>query len=137
MPLRPELLAPEGQPDLKVQVGDVWWLPAELAFSPGGKGRFCLVVALERAVRSQFPARAHYVAGTTGAAGQPEIVLEAGEANLPERTHFRFWLSADIGLPTLVANGKLRGRLDPGRREEIDAAIRASKRTALKKLVGC
>lgn len=64
-------------------------------------------------------------------------MLEAGEANLPERTHFRFWLSADIGLPTLVGNGKFRGRLDPGRREEIDAAIRASKRTALKKLVGC
>lgn len=53
MPLRPELLATVSQPDLKVRVGDVWWLPAELAFYPGGKGRFCLVVALESAAGAQ------------------------------------------------------------------------------------
>jgi hypothetical protein len=121
---------------LEVQVGDVWWLPEELAAYPGGKSRFCLVVALEAAVASQICARAHYVVGSTSPGGQPEIVVEPGEANLPKRTHFRFWLSSDIGIPTLIACGKFRGRLDAERRKQIGAAIRASRRTVLKRLAG-
>ena len=135
MPLPPEALATLSQPHLKVHVGDVWWLPEELSSYPGGKGRFCLVAALETPPGQDVPARAHYVAGSTSSGGPPEIVLEPGEANLPRRTHFRFWWSGDIDLATVVSKGRFKGRLDSARREEIGTAIRASKRAVLKRLV--
>jgi len=125
------------QPPLTVNVGEIWWLPEDLAGYPGGKDRFCLIVALEIAVGSPLPARAHYVAGSTSPGGPPEIVLEAGEANLRWRTYFRFWWSGDIDIPSLVAVGRLKGQLDPARVSEIRTTIGASKRIVLKKLVGC
>jgi hypothetical protein len=136
MPLPPEALATLSQPHLRVHVGDVWWLPEEQARYPGGKGRFCLVVALEGLPGTQVPARAHYVAGSTSPGGRPVIVLEAGHAGLRERTHFRFWWSGDIEIFKLVEAGRFKGRLDSLRRVEIDAAIRASKRAVLKRLLG-
>ncbi len=135
MPLPPEALATLSQPHLKVHVGDVWWVPEELASYPGGKGRFCLVVALETPPGQDVPARAHYVVGSTSSGGPPEIVLVPGEANLPQSTHFRFWWSGDIDLPTLVSRGRFKGRLDSARQEEIRIAIKASKRAVLKRLV--
>jgi hypothetical protein len=129
------MAATVSQSDLKVEIGAVWWLPQELTFYPGGKGRFCLVVALETSAE-RVPVRAHYVAGSTKPSGRPKIVVEAGEANLSERTYFSFWWSNDIGIPTLLACGKLIGCIDPARHPEINAAIRAGKRAALKKLVG-
>jgi len=135
MRLPPEALATLSQPYLKVQVGDVWWLPEEQARYPGGKGRFCLVVALETPPGAKVPSRVHYVPGSTSAGGQPVIVLEIGDANLRERTHFRFWWSGDIEIAALVQEGRFKGRLDPLRRVEIVAAIRASKRVALQRLV--
>src|SRR6266568_7503825 len=91
------------------EVGDVWWLPEEHARYPGGKDRFCLVVALERAPGATCAARAHYVVGSTQRGGRPEIVLEPGEANLRQRTYFRFWWSGDIDIPTLIQAGRYRG----------------------------
>jgi hypothetical protein len=136
MRLPAEALAQLSRPHLKVHVGDVWWLSEDLAGYPGGKSRLCLVVALETPPGTQVPARVHFVAGSTSAGGPPEIVLEIGEANLQTRTHFRFWWSGDIDLATLVQAGRFKGRLTPERRAEIVMAIRASKRAALKKLVG-
>ena len=136
MRLPAEALAQLSQPHLKVHVGDVWWLSEGHAGYPGGKGRFCLVVALETPPGAQVAARAHFVAGSTSSGGPPEIVLEVGEANLRARTHFRFWWSGDIDIVTLIQAGRFKGRLAPERRAEIPAAIRASKRTVLQKLVG-
>jgi hypothetical protein len=133
--LPPEALATLSQPHLKVHVGDVWWVPEELASYPGGKGRFCLVVALETPPGQDLPALAHFVAGSTSSGGPPEIVFEPGEANLSQRTHFRFWWSGHIALPTLVSKGRFKGRLDSSRREEIGTAIKSSKRAVLKRLV--
>lgn len=134
VPLPPESLA-ISQPESMVQVGDVWWIPPDLAFFPGGKGRFCLVVAFESAAGSHLPARVHYVSGSRSRGAKPEIVLEAGEAKLAERTHFSFWTSGDIGVPTLTAMGRYVGRLSAARLNEITTAIRASRRAALKRLV--
>ncbi len=136
MPLPADAHAELDQPHLEVDVGDVWWLPEKQACYPGGKDRFCLIVALERSPGAQGAARAHYVVGSTQSGGPPVIVLEAGEANLRRRTYFRFWWSGDIDLATLVEAGWLKGRLVPERRNEIGAAIRASKRSALKRLIG-
>lgn len=122
------------QPDLVVEVGDVWWLPEALARYPGGKDRFCLIVALEITCGG-ITARAHYVVGSTKRCGAPKIVLEEGEANLHERTHFGFWWSGDIDVGTLTELGRLRGRLDAGRLGEIACAIRTSRRVALRRLV--
>jgi hypothetical protein len=129
-----EVLAKVSQPDLKVEIGAVWWLPPDLTFYPGGKGRFCLMVALETSAE-RVPVRAHYVAGSTKPSGRPKIAVEAGEAGLSERTYFSFWWINDIGIPTLVGCGKFIGCLDPARHPEINAAIRAGKRAVLKKLV--
>src|SRR5438034_7265305 len=102
MPLPAGALAELSQPHLRVHVGDVWWLPEEHARYPGGKGRFCLIVALETPPAGKVPARAHYVAGSTSPGGPPKLVLKAGEANLCYRTHFCFWWSSDIDIVTLV-----------------------------------
>jgi len=118
-----------------VEVGDVWWLPEDHVPYPGGKDRFCLVVALEYPPAASCAARAHYVVGSTQRGGRPEIVLEPGEANLRQRTHFRFWWSGDIDISTLKQAGRYRGSLELGRRDEIETAIRASKRIVLQRLV--
>jgi hypothetical protein len=135
MPLPAEALAELSQPHLRVHVGDVWWLPEEQARYPGGKGRFCLIVALETPPAAKVPARAHYVAGSTRPGGSPKLVVEAGDANLRNRTHFCFWWSSDIHIATLVQAGRFVGRLELGRRPEIVAAILGSKRAVLKRLV--
>src|SRR5262245_37945707 len=93
--LPPEaMVAPTNATEL-VQVGDVWWIPEDVNGYPGGKGRFCLVVALEKPSGSALPVRAHYVAGTTEKGSRPQIVLEAGDAGLGRRGYFSFWWSGD------------------------------------------
>jgi hypothetical protein len=104
---------------------------------PGGKGRFCLVVALEASFSSMLPARAHYVAGSTKTGSKPELVLEVGEAGLDKVGYFSFFWSGDIGVTTLGIVGRLKGRVDSSRHAEIKAAICASRRLALRKLVTC
>lgn len=120
---------------MAVQVGDVWWLPEAQAGYPGGKDRYCLIVALEIATGTKVALRAHYVVGSTSRGGRPEIVLERGEANLQQRTYFRFWWSGDIAVATLLRLGKRKGCIDPARCHEIRSAIHESKRAALKRLV--
>jgi len=137
VPLPPEPLTAPTKAPVNVQVGDVWWVPEDVNGYPGGKGRFCLVVALESAAGSALPARAHYVAGSTNKGSRPEIVLEPGDAGLDKRGYFSFWWSGDLGVTTLVAVGRYKGRLDSTRHDDIRAAICASKRSVLKKLVAC
>jgi hypothetical protein len=136
MRLPAEAIAKLSKPHLRVNVGDVWWLPAEHTRFPGGKDRFCLVVALEVPPGRKTPARAHYVVGSTRPGGPPEVVLDVAEANLPRRTYFRFWWSGDIDLSLLVRVGRFKGRLDHARDHEIGEAVRSSKRAGLKRLVG-
>lgn len=133
----PEPPAAQTKAPAQVQVGDLWWIPEDVNGYPGGKGRFCLVVALETSHGSAPPARAHYVAGTSNKGSRPQIVLEAGEGGLEKRGYFSFWWSGDLGVTTLVAVGRFKGRLEPARHNEIRAAICASKRAALKRLVAC
>jgi hypothetical protein len=125
------------QSHLSASVGDVWWLPEQVAGYPGGKDRFCLVVALEGPNPSVNAGRIHYIAGSTKPCGKPVIILEPGEANLKQRTYFGFWWSGDVSLPVLIGTGVFRGRLVPERQSEIRAAIGAGKRIVLKRLVGC
>ena len=44
-----------------VEGGDVWWLPEGVVSHPGGKDRFCLVVALEFGSGRSNAVRAHSV----------------------------------------------------------------------------
>jgi hypothetical protein len=131
------VLATMSQPDSQIEIGDVWWLPEAVNGYPGGKGRYCLVVAIEYTAGSPLPARIHYVAGSTKGGGGPTITLQRRESNLPDMTHFSFWWSGDIAVGTAMLNGRRVGRLDAARLGEIGAAIRGSRRAALKKLVGC
>lgn len=135
LPSQPREVAPEAP--VQVKVGDVWWIPESVNGYPGGKGRCCLVVALEAPPGQAAPARAHYVAGTTQPGSRPQIIVESGEAGLEQRTHFSFWWSGDLGVTTLAALGCFKGRLDSTRDGEIRAAICGSKRAALKRLVVC
>lgn len=45
----------------QVEIGDVWWIPEQFNGYPGGKGRFCLVVALETSRGLTLSVRAHFV----------------------------------------------------------------------------
>ena len=126
-----------GEPETRVEVGDIWWLPESVAGYPGGKNRYCLVVALEGPNRSVNPGRVHFVAGSTKSCGRPVIILNSGEATLNRTTYFGFWWSGDISISVLVGAGRLQGRITAERRSEIRAGICASKRVALKRLVGC
>jgi hypothetical protein len=110
-------------------------LPESVAGYPGGKDRYCLVVGLETPPATKTPAKAHYVVGSTRSGGPPELIIEPGEANLGRRTYFRFWWSGEVEISTLVEVGRYVGRLDSVRRSEIVAAVLASKRIVLKRLV--
>jgi mRNA-degrading endonuclease toxin of MazEF toxin-antitoxin module len=135
LPLAPEPMAAPTETAELVRVGDVWWIPDDMSGYPGGKGRFCLVVALEKSSGSVLPVRAHYVAGSTQKGSRPQIVLEPGDAGLDKRSYFSFWWSGDLSVTALATVGRFKGRLDAARLDEIKAAICASRKVALKKLV--
>jgi hypothetical protein len=139
-----ETSAPAGSeisPNSQVEIGDVWWIPEQFNGYPGGKGRFCLVVALETSRGLALSGRAHFVPGSTkpsrSKSGHPEIEFRAGEAGLPEFTYFSFWFSSDLGVQTLISCGRLCGKVDVGRVAEIRGAIAASRRPVLKRVAGC
>jgi hypothetical protein len=128
-------------PDLQVEIGDVWWIPEQFNGYPGGKDRFCLVVALETSRGLALSGRVHFVPGSTkpsrSNSGHPEIVFQAGEAGLPELTYFNFWFSNDLGIQTLTSCGRLCGKVEAQRITEIRTAIAASRRPGLKRVAGC
>lgn len=111
--------------------GQVFWLPpAHDKFRRGEpKEAPWLVVALE----GRCAARVHLVPGTSQAATGPCVVVEAGEAELPRRTEFDFSFSQAIAGTTLIADGEAAGDIC-SRTDDIDRAICASNRAALKRL---
>ena len=110
--------------------GEIWWIPEGLVVYRGEpKRRPCLVVALD-------PARAYLVPGTSGTASGPAVVVDAGETDLILRTEFDFSASFPLLRTDVTAKGKFAGAIATHRLDEIDAAIRASDRVALKRLVG-
>jgi hypothetical protein len=124
-----------GPPSRGVGVGDIWWLPEAETRYPGGKDRYCLIVALETPPGSADPTRAHFVAGSRSSGGRPEVVVVPSEASLGSKTHFRFWWSGSVDLETLRSAGKFKGTLAKSRISEIAVAISASKRVVLKRLI--
>jgi hypothetical protein len=118
-----------------VAVGEVWWLPAHVVQYPGGKDRYCLIVALEIEPGQTQPSRAHFVVGSTGKGGPPEIVVQPGEAGPGKQTFFRFWWSGYAEISTIVNSGKRVGILFGARLPEITAAVRKCKLVRLKRLM--
>jgi hypothetical protein len=116
-----------------VHLGDVWWLDEAHVNFPGGKDRYCLVVALETPPGSAAPTRAHFIVGSSSRGGPPVIVMERGEAGFRQRTFFRFWWSGSVDLATLISEGNFKATLSAARILEIEPAIRASKLLVLKR----
>ncbi len=118
-----------------VAVGDVWWLPAHVANYPGGKDRYCLVVALETRPGQTQPSQAHFIVGSTAKGGGVEIVVQPGEAGPGQQTFFRFWQSGAADISTFVNSGKRVGSISVARLPEISTAVRDSKLVRLKRLM--
>jgi hypothetical protein len=118
-----------------VQVGDVWWLDDAHVNFPGGKDRYCLVVALETPPGGTAPTRAHFIVGSSSPGGPPVVVIERGESGFRRRTFFRFWWSGSVELANLISAGKFKAKLSASRILEIEPAIRASKLLVLKRLL--
>lgn len=119
-----------------VQIGDVWWLPEAAVPYPGGKDRYCLVVALEQAGGGIGATRAHYVAGSSRSSrGTTTVSAQAGVYGTGQDTYFRFWWSGSMDLLSLTEEGIWKGRLEAARFVEIEKAIRACKLVVLKRLL--
>jgi hypothetical protein len=113
-----------------IERGQIFGLPAALVEYRGdAKPRYCLVAATDAAL-------AHLVPGTSQTASGPAVVVEVGETALIKRTEFDFSVSFPLALAIVASEGRPMGALDPARLTDIDAAIAASDRVALKRLVG-
>lgn len=112
-----------------IEVGEIFWLPAELvAYGHPRKRRPCLVAANDGA-------RAHLVPGTSQRATGPTLAVEVGETRLIKRTEFDFSTSFPVSLRDVAAQGRTAGALPAGRLADLEAAIDASNLVALKRLV--
>lgn len=120
-----------------IAIGDVWWIPEDLARYPGGKDRFSLVVALEHPPGDEGRRPlVHFVAGSRGGRSEAiTIKVDSGSCGLNEDTYFRFWWSGSIAGTDLVTAGKPRGRLPDDRVGEIGTCVKASKLVLLKRLL--
>jgi hypothetical protein len=118
-----------------VTVRDVWWVPCHhVAWFPGGKGRFCLVVGIEP-VRGASPPLVHLVAGSTRRmGGATALRVPAGLADLAEDTNFVFRFSGSLPATVLAVDGKPKGRLPEEWEARIAAAVMASRLAAVKRL---
>jgi hypothetical protein len=118
-----------------VKVGQIWWLPDGESGFPGGKTRYCLIVAIEKNPSNPRANRAHFVVSTSKCSGTPKIVVESGEGGLRERTCYRFFWSGDMGIDRLTRIGEKKGGLSDSRRPEIAIAIQNSKLLSLKRIL--
>lgn len=134
-----EALAALAQPHIGVAVGDVWWIPEKhLNYCSGKEGRFCVLVALETLAGDGHPSRAYLIVGSTSPewdVSVPEVVVKAGEGELPEDTFFSFRLHSELQLADLQLMGHYRGRLSPARIAEIDEALNDSSLLVIKKVL--
>lgn len=110
--------------------GDIFFLPPDRVHYGHDREPHehpCLVVAVDRA-------RAHLVAGTSGSADGPALVVRVGETDLPHETEFDFRDTWPLSLTILVTEGRPMGRLAETRHPEIDAAALASPKIAVRRL---
>lgn len=115
---------------VRVQPGEIYWLPKELAKYRGSTKpeRPWLVVALDGG-------RAHLVPGTSGRACSPRFVVAPKETDLPKRTEFDFSVSVPVNLLDLSNDGRPAGSLDPARWPEVVTVVDRSRQVVLKRLV--
>jgi hypothetical protein len=108
----------------------IFWLPTRLiVFHESDRDqRPCLVVAVDAA-------RAHLVPGTTKHGGGPRVVVPPGETDLPKRTWFDFSFSFTLPMLDLVHRGDSAGSLHESRWPDVIAAVDASGRVALIRVV--
>lgn len=115
-----------------VEVGQVWRLPDRLVRYPGGKPRYCLVVAIETAV-SGDPVRAYVVPGSSHRGGNPRIVVAAEQAGTPLETCFRFFFAPAVNISDLIVCQHV-GDLPAERLAEISDCIHRSRLHVLKRI---
>ena len=108
----------------------IFWLPTALVmFHESDRSqRPCLVVGVDAA-------RAHLVPGTTSGGGRARVVVQPGETDLPKRTWFDCSFSFPLPLLDLVTSGDAAGSLDESRWPDVLAAVDASGRPALIRVV--
>jgi mRNA-degrading endonuclease toxin of MazEF toxin-antitoxin module len=118
-----------------IMVGDVWWLPQQyVRFFPSSKDRFCLVAGKETTTGGT-PAVIHLIAGSTRPTTSPTTIhVPAQEAGLNHDTYFKFQWSGTVSSSVLASEGNWKGRLRADRVPEIEAAVKASRLVALKRL---
>jgi hypothetical protein len=105
-----------------------------VGFFPGNKDRFCLIAGIETPTGGT-PTVIHLIAGSTKrATGASTIHVADQECGLHQDTYFKFLRSGMVSSSVLVSEGHWRGRLPPERVPEIEAAVKASRLVALKRL---
>jgi mRNA-degrading endonuclease toxin of MazEF toxin-antitoxin module len=118
-----------------ITVGDVWWLPRQhVGFFPSDKDRFCLVAGIETPTGGT-PLVVHLIAGSTkSSTGTTTIYVVRQDCGLNQDTYFKFRWSGTVSSSVLATEGDWKGRLPADRMPEIEAAIKASRLVALKRL---
>lgn len=140
MPPLPEnaLAALQGIKAQTLTRGQIWWLPPEFVGYRGRpKGRYCLLIAVERTPQGDV-AQGHFVAGTSQEASGPAVVVEVGESTLGKRTEFDFSVSWAVPAGDVAGDGKFIADLG-SRTGEIDWAIGetgAAELLAVKRVLG-
>lgn len=110
--------------------GDIYFLPYDRVVYGNDADPHphpCLVAAVDLG-------RAHLIAGTSGNATGPALVVEIGETDLPKRTEFDFRGTWTLSLAILAEKGSWAGRLAPERDGDIIDAINASGNPAVRRL---
>jgi hypothetical protein len=114
-------------------VGQVFWLPSWLvAFMPGKKDRFCLVVAVEQTASAVIT---HLLPGSTSESATRTVFrVAAGECNLPRDTYFKFRFPGQLPSTVLTTQARLQGSLVPSRVDDLKVAVMASNLVVVKRL---
>lgn len=113
--------APAGS--LAPRFGDIFrFHRGQIRFGSPDKPRFALCVHEE----GDPPARVHFVIGSRSDRGGPQVVLEAGEAGVWQRTHFKFFRTYDFDPTAVPSRAKYAGHVSETRKAEIRDAIQES-----------
>jgi hypothetical protein len=118
--------------------GQIWWLPPRFVGYRGRpKGRYCLLVAVEKTPRGDM-GQGYFVAGTSKRASGPAVVIEKGELTLGKRTEFDFSVAWAVPAGDVAGVGNFIADVSP-RIPEIDRAVdetRPSELIAVKRVLG-
>lgn len=103
--------------------GDVFRFRAgEIEYGRSLDPRFAVCVHEE----GEPPARVHFVVGSTKDRSGPKIVLEAKEAGVLVKTHFKFFRTYDFTPAEIAERAEYEGHVSDARKQEILQAIRQS-----------